>query len=271
MICAAAAAPSPDPMSDAPSPDPHVKPFVFDSRGAKALHFSMGEVQSRMRLDDPDALDLEYTRTMMAVLLFVPEPQRIAMIGLGGGSLAKFCHRHLPAARIQVVEINPHVVALRDEFLVPPDSARFQVALGDGARAVRQWDGEIDVLMIDGFDWEGMPDGLGAQRFYDDCHDALCPGGVMVVNLHLGDARYEVLVDRMRRSFQDAVLTVIDADKSNSIVFAGKGSVLAGYRPGIVRPPPGLDDAAATQLLGAFAQVVAALKATQARSGPPRR
>ena len=248
-------------MADSASPDTHVKPFVFDSRGARALHFSINEVQSRMLLDDPDALDLEYTRTMMAVLLFVPEPRRIAMIGLGGGSLVKFCHRHLALARLQVVEINPHVIALRDQFMVPPDDDRLQVALGDGARAVRQWEAEIDVLMIDGFDWEGMPDGLGAQRFYDDCHDALSPGGFMVVNLHLGDARYEVLVDRMRRSFNDAVLTVIDADKSNSIVFACKGRALADYRPGIVRPPAGLDGAAATQLLGAFAQVVAALKA----------
>ena len=67
-----------------------------------------------MDLRDPSALDLEYTQTMMGFLLFLPQPQRIAMIGLGGGSLAKFCHRYLPRTRIQVVEINPHVIALRD-------------------------------------------------------------------------------------------------------------------------------------------------------------
>ena len=50
----------------------------------------------------------------------------------GGGSLAKFCYRHLPDTCITVVEINPHVIALRDEFKVPPDDRRFRVVEADG-------------------------------------------------------------------------------------------------------------------------------------------
>ena len=37
-----------------------------------------------------------------------------------------------------MVEINPHVAVLRDEFEVPPDSDRFSVILGDGATTGRQ-------------------------------------------------------------------------------------------------------------------------------------
>eukprot|EP01034_Spumella_vulgaris_P002483 gene2483-3228_t len=33
--------------------------------------------------------------------------------------------------RIKVVEINPHVIALRDEFQVPADDERFKVRRGD--------------------------------------------------------------------------------------------------------------------------------------------
>jgi spermidine synthase len=88
-----------------------------------------------MQFQNPHALALEYTRTMMGFLLFNPEPQNIAMLGLGGGSLAKFCYRYLPQSRIQVVEINPQVIALRDEFHVPPDDKRFGVVRGDGAQA----------------------------------------------------------------------------------------------------------------------------------------
>lgn len=245
-------------MSDSADPSDHVKPYVFESRGAKALHFSISEVQSRMQLDDPQGLDLAYTRTMMGCLLFQPDPRRITMIGLGGGSLAKFCHRHLPQAQIQVAEINPHVIALRDEFDIPPDGDRFQVLLVDGARFVRSKAAEADLLLIDGFDYDGMPEVLGTQRFYDDCHACLRPGGILVQNLHLGDARYPVLVDRVRRSFDGEVRVVDDNDKRNSIVFACKGKAFAQYRPGIVRPPPGLSPEAATQLLGAFATVLAA-------------
>jgi spermidine synthase len=69
---------------------------------------------------------------MMAFLLFNPRPRRILILGLGGGSLAKFCYRHLPSATITAVEIDPHVMALREEFRVPADDERFRVLQGDG-------------------------------------------------------------------------------------------------------------------------------------------
>ena len=214
-----------------------------------------------MRIGDPDALDLEYTRTMMGFLLFDPGPQDIVMIGLGGGSLAKFCYRHLKDSAIQVVEINPHVIALRDEFHVPPDDERFTVVRGDGARFVRRRDARCDVLLVDGFDSDGLPSRLCSQRFYDDCAAMLRPDGIMVVNLHYGHARFEVCVDRIRRSFDDAVLVVDGVDLGNSIVFAGKGRAFGRCRPGVVRRPKGLDSGAAEPLLAGFAQVMSALGA----------
>lgn len=238
----------------------HVKPFVYESLSSKAMHFSISEIQSRMQLKDPHALDLKYTRTMMGFLLFKPEPGTIAMIGLGGGSLAKFCHRYLPRSRIQVIEINPHVIALRNDFHVPLNDERFTVVQGDGAQFVRLRATRPDVLMVDGFDAQGQPPRLSSQRFYDDCAQMLQPDGVMVVNLHHGHASHDRHLERIRRSFSDAVLVVDDGELSNSIVFAFKGAGLAQLRPGIVRRPKNLDASAAKQLLAAFALIVSALK-----------
>lgn len=238
----------------------HVKPFVYESLSSKALHFSISAIQSRMQLTDPYALDLAYTRTMMGFLMFKPEPATVAMIGLGGGSMAKFCWRYLPRTRIQVVEINPHVIALRDEFKVPPDDERFSVIRGDGALFVRHCATPVDVLLVDGFDSDGLPARLSSQRFYDDCHDALQPGGIMVVNLHFGHRHHDVLVDRIRRSFNGVILVVDDGDLSNSIIFACKGHRLEQPRAGLVRRPKGLEEAAASQLLGGFALIASALR-----------
>jgi hypothetical protein len=68
-------------MPESADPANHVVPYVHESLSAKALHFSICEVQSRMKLDDPYALDLEYTRTMMGFLLFQPAPRHISMTG----------------------------------------------------------------------------------------------------------------------------------------------------------------------------------------------
>ncbi len=242
-----------------PVPDAHVEPFICRSDRSKALHFSIDEVQSRMQVADPCALDLEYTRTMMAFLLFVPQPRCISMIGLGGGSLVKFCHRHLPAARIQVVEINPHVIALRDEFVVPADDERLTVMQGDGALFVRATVARSDVLLVDGFDYDGQPSALSSQAFYDDCHQQLQAGGLLVVNLHNGHARFDIFVDRMRRSFDDAVLVVEGNDPGNSIVFACKGKRFESRRPKPARVLAQLDARAAEQLRASFELVMSAL------------
>ena len=104
--------------------------------GCLYLYFDARGVQSTMLRRDPYALALGYTRTMMGFLLFQPFPRRISMIGLGGGSLAKYCYRHLPDTTITAVEINPDVIALRDQFHVPRDDERFRVVCADGAQYV---------------------------------------------------------------------------------------------------------------------------------------
>jgi hypothetical protein len=68
---------------------------------------SQCSVQSVMNLDEPHALVSAYTRKMMGFMLFKPSPKRIVMLGLGGGSLAKFCYRYLPKTQITVVAWPP--------------------------------------------------------------------------------------------------------------------------------------------------------------------
>lgn len=70
------------------------KPFIRDHRGIRYLDFDMHTIQSAMCLDDPFALDLAYTRKMTAFLLFNPEPREVLLLGLGGGSLAKYFNGH---------------------------------------------------------------------------------------------------------------------------------------------------------------------------------
>ena len=161
-------------------------PFVFSANGSKSLYFTLDQLQSRMCSEQPTQLDVDYTRTMMGFLMFDSHPVNIAMIGLGGGSLLKFCYRHLPATRLTVIEINPHVIALRQEFEVPEDEERVSLVCADGADFVRALPSDpssrYDVLLVDGFDSQGQAASLCTQRFYDDCFQALSPEGIMVAN-----------------------------------------------------------------------------------------
>ena len=92
------------------------KPFVSEIGDYRSLHFDWGCVQSGMSVTNPLKLTLDYTKSMMGFLFFNPAPRFIEMIGLGGGSLAKFCHHILPSADITVVELDAEVCGLASEW-----------------------------------------------------------------------------------------------------------------------------------------------------------
>ena len=201
-------------------------PLMREGKDTLSLHFGFVGVQSEMDTKMPHRLVLSYTQTMMGFLLFNPRPQHIGMIGLGGGSIQKYCHRYLPHTEISVAEINPDVITLRDSFCVPKDDHRFRVFCEDGADFVRRQQSQFDVLMVDGFDIEGQPPQLCSQVFYDDCYSSLTPEGILVVNVC--DGSNPMLFSRMRRSFRNRIVAVSSGDSSNTIVFAARGSIL-GY------------------------------------------
>lgn len=200
------------------------KPYLKECDGILALHFDTLSIQSEMSIDLPDELVISYTRAMMSFLLFEPSPKRIAMIGLGGGSLAKYCYRYLPQAEITVVEIDPDVIALRNEFSIPADDARFKVLLGDGAEFVTGAARQFDVLIVDGYDTAGLPAQLSSQKFYDDCFASLADNGIMVVNLWGGYPHYDEYLARIHNSFSDRLVIVDAEDSVNKIVLAAKNA-----------------------------------------------
>jgi spermidine synthase len=196
------------------------KPFVIEDRGVRALHFAPDQVQSAMTVAAPNALNFRYTREMMGFLLFRPRPRRILMLGLGGGSLAKFCLEHLPEARITVVENNAHVVALRGQFMVPPDGPRLEILVDDGAEYVARCETQPDAIVVDAFDRHGYAPTLASPGFYALAREALGRDGVLVANL-VGD-RGERLhhVDAVRSAFGDASLLLPVPGDGNDLVFA---------------------------------------------------
>jgi len=144
------------------------------------------------------------------------------MIGLGGGSLAKYCRRHLPDYDFTAVEISPEVISLRNEFGIPEDGPLFRIIQADGAAYIHSMSESFDVLLVDGFDPEGQPDQLCSLSFYDDCRNALKPGGTLVVNLCADDLAYSTYASRIRTVFNENTIAVEADEGENIILFACK-------------------------------------------------
>lgn len=203
------------------------RPFIVDSAGERHLLFTSANVQSSMRFDDPYALVTTYTRKMMAFLLFLPEPRHILMIGLGGGSLAKFCYRHLLQTRISVVEINADVISLRKQFLIPADDERFEIIHDDGATYLARVPQELDVILIDAFDERGAAPSLASLDFYRQASQSLSPDGVLVVNLSGQKTRHPLHVQSLCKAFDGTVVLVPVQAEGNVLLFAFRNPPLA--------------------------------------------
>lgn len=196
------------------------KPYVVDDGYSRALYFSFCFVQSAMRLSQPNSLELAYTRKMMSFVLFAPEPRSILMLGLGGGSLAKFCHHHFPRTKITVVEINPDVVAFRDEFKVPPDSERFRVVVGDAALYVASCAANFDVIVADAFDKDGFASTLCNREFYFNLRRLLAADGLVVANLAGRREERKVHLKMLGDFFNERTLAIPVGRDDNHIAIA---------------------------------------------------
>jgi spermidine synthase len=198
------------------------KPFIVDSGVWRFLHFNFDSVQSAMYLSAPAWLSLAYTRKMMAFLLFNRLPERILLLGLGGGSLVKFCHRHLPGAALTAVEVNHNVIALREEFRIPPDDNRFRVICADGAGYVARLRLLKDVILADACDARGVAPELDAIEFYQDAYRGLRPGGIFVTNMCGDMSNCAAHITKIHNVFGDDLMMLQVPPDGNLIVFAFK-------------------------------------------------
>lgn len=198
------------------------KPFVIDNGKSRFLYFNVRLMQSEMSLKAPNDLALRYTQKMMASLLFMPRPRRIALIGLGGGSLIKFCYARLPGTQLTAVELNPDVIAFRDVFRIPPDDARLQILQGDGAEYLAHADKGIDILLVDAFDKTGFAPALANREFFETAFAKLSGNGVLIVNLAGEKESYAGLIGEAMAVFDDQVIVVPVPEDGNHVLYAFK-------------------------------------------------
>ena len=150
--------------------------------------------ESAMDTKDPLRLVLQYTKLMFAGFLFVPEPKSILMVGLGGGVCPRVMGHYFPEARVDIIELDPAVVEVAEEYFSFRQGPRLKVMVRDGrvgikvlASKARQY----DIVMLDAYRADYIPYHLTTKEFLQECRQILKPGGVLVSNLWSSLLLYE--------------------------------------------------------------------------------
>ena len=202
---------------------------VVEKSGLRSLHFGSSSKQSSIFLNDPEALQLPYTRAMTSWMLFKNTVNEVMMIGLGGGSLARHLLYHFPECHIRAIEYRADVVKIaRSHFGLPWDS-RLKVIVADGGHYVQQQvqasSGQYDLIMVDAFDVDGLADSIASLAFFDACKTLLRQNGILVMNLWA--TQTNIYCDCLRwleQVFIDKVLMLPVRNRGNMIAVAFNAS-----------------------------------------------
>lgn len=163
--------------------------IVTDSPSRRCLRFddvNSALNQSCQQLSEPDHLVFDYTRAMTALLLlWQPPPQRVLLIGVGGGSIPRAAMRARPQIELDAVDIDAAVVRVAQRYfgLAPQPQLHLHVADGrEFVAAARSRGQQYDAVLLDAFDAHGIPPALFTEEFLRDIRAVLTPDGVFLAN-----------------------------------------------------------------------------------------
>jgi hypothetical protein len=184
-------------------------------------------------------LFLPYSQLMVSSLALAAEPKRGLILGHGGGSLAKWLARHRPELELDIVEFDPVVVRMAEEFFDYRPPANHHVVVKDGRAFLNGTDRTYDVMWIDAFARDMIPFHLTTVEFFSLVRARLNPGGVVAVNLASsgkdGDlARAAAVVQTMKRAFPVLQSFAVEGPwktgmtQAKNIIFFGGGPIETG-------------------------------------------
>jgi spermidine synthase len=174
-------------------------------------------------LEDPDALPVPYTRIMAAALLYPQTVQRILMVGLGAGSISTYLGRAMPDVRIDVVELDPGVIAAGRKYFGLQETDKVHFIESDGRIYLNRNKDLYDLILLDAYRELGVPFHLLTREFYTLVKNRLAPGGVMATNITGNTKLYLSTLATLRAVFPlvDVYPDWRDADGAQSIIVAG--------------------------------------------------
>jgi len=182
---------------------------------------------------DSVALFLPYSQLMVASLALVPEPKRGLILGHGGGSLAKWLAQRWPELDLDVVEFDPVVVRMAEEYFSYRPPPQHHVHVRDARVFLNSTEQTYDLIWVDAFARHMIPFHLTTVEFFAELRSHLAPNGILAVNLASsgegGDLlRANAVVQTMRRSFPHVESFAVkgpwnspQARSENLIFFAG--------------------------------------------------
>ncbi len=193
-----------------------------DSDGLRTLRFERGGArQTIAKPGHPEYLGFAYTKVAFAGLALAGEPDRMMIVGIGGGTMPMFLRKYYPDAVIDAVDIDPDVVHVAKEYFGLREDGRLKAHVGDGRAFVENAREPYDIIFLDAFGTRNVPPHLTTVEFMRAVRNAVKPTGVVVWNIWGRPSN--PLYDSMVRTYQEVFdeLYLLDVPGTSNKILLG--------------------------------------------------
>lgn len=167
----------------------HIRVYE-DENGVRYLVFlPENGYQSVFDTENPGVLISDYAKyTFLALVAIKKTPKKVLFIGMGGAIMPTYMRKHCPGTEIDIVELDGDIPAIAENYFGFIPDSRTSVIIGDGRKFIDTNKEKYDIVFLDVYDAETIPEQFTTQEFFHNVKKSLADGGALSVNLaNLGE------------------------------------------------------------------------------------
>jgi spermidine synthase len=197
--------------------------------GRLELRSDDNALQSLIDLNKPHELGLRNLEHLMSVLLFIPQPQRILMLGTAAGSLLHYLRHHYPLAQITALDIDAELIEKMLEMkILPPAGNGLTYVYDDAACFINACDQSFDLILVDIFSGAQSPAWLIEKSAITALYHRLGEHGAVAYNLLIDSEHdFKLFYRDLRLVFHRQTLCMPVKDYENTIALAIRHPLVA--------------------------------------------
>ena len=201
--------------------------LVEDTGNLRCLKFNVKSKktnQSCFLKSDPNRLVFNYTKLMFSGMIVNPNPSRILIVGLGGGTMSNTLHQLLPNAEIENIEIDPAVIKVARQYFSFFENDKVTSKVVDGRIFIKRAllkKQQYDWIILDAFNGDYIPEHLMTKEFLEEAKTLLSDTGVLTANTFSISDLYDYESSTYQAVFGD-FYQVKNKRQENRIILATK-------------------------------------------------
>ncbi|MFN7708633.1 MAG: spermidine synthase [Sphingobacteriia bacterium] len=123
-----------------------------------------------------------FHRTFRALGVYHRPMQTVLVLGLGAGSIVRLLAARGRRPAVTGVELDPKVIELGKAYFGLDRHPNLQIVEADAATYLQQQQGRYDLVCVDVFVDELVPEAMDQLAVIEACKRALAPGGLLIWN-----------------------------------------------------------------------------------------